>query len=191
MKVRDSGMPAEEIWDGFFDARRILTALGFGDSRESAVDFGCGYGTFTIAAARLTTGTITALDIDPTMIAATRAKVSQFGLRNVTVIERDFVAQGSGLADTSVDWAMLFNILHAENPLSLLREAHRVLRPGGKAGVIHWNYDASTPRGPNLSIRPRPPQCREWLEQSGFDTSSAEISLPPFHYGIIGVRISE
>jgi ubiquinone/menaquinone biosynthesis C-methylase UbiE len=190
MKVRDSGMPAEGVWDGFFDARRILTALGFGGSRESAVDFGCGYGTFTVAAARLTTGTITALDIDPTMIAATRAKVSQHGLKNVIIIERDFVAHGTGLGDTSVDWAMLFNILHADDPLGLLRETHRILRPGGKAGVIHWNCDASTPRGPSLSIRPRPEQCREWLEQSGFDASSADISLPPFHFGIVGVKIS-
>lgn len=190
MKVRDSGMPTEDVWDGFFDARRIVTALGFGGSSESAVEFGCGYGTFTVAAARLTAGAITALDIDPTMISATLAKVSQHGLSNVAVIERDFVAHGTGLADASVDWAMLFNILHAESPQGLLREAHRVLRPKGKAAVIHWNYDAATPRGPSLSIRPRPEQCREWLEQSGFVARSAVVSLPPYHYGIVGVKNS-
>lgn len=184
-------MPTEDVWDDFFDARHILSTLGFGGPSASAVEFGCGYGTFTVAAARLTTGAITALDIDPTMISATQAKVSQYGLRNVSVIERDFVANGTGLADALVQWAMLFNILHAESPLRLLTEAHRVLRRGGKAAVIHWNYDAATPRGPSLSIRPRPDQCRQWLEQSGFDASSNVVSLLPYHYGLVGVRISD
>lgn len=190
MKVRDSGMPAEDVWDSFFDARQILEALGFDNPNTDAAEFGCGYGTFTVAAARLTTGVIVTLDIDPAMVAATRAKVSQYGLTNVDVIQRDFVAHGTGLADSSLDLAMLFNILHAENPTRLLREAHRILRPGGTVAVIHWNYDAATPRGPALSIRPRPEQCREWLLQSGFAVPGPVVQLPPYHYGLVGVRNS-
>jgi SAM-dependent methyltransferase len=182
-------MPTENVWDGFFDAARILRALGFNDRNSDAVEFGCGYGTFTVAAAKLTTGTIFALDIDPVMVGATVAKLSEHGLRNVKVDERDFVTRGTGLGDSAVHWAMLFNILHAENPLVLLREAHRVLRPEGAAAVIHWNYDAATPRGPNLTIRPRPEQCRDWLEQSGFEAGEI-IALPPYHYGIVGRKHS-
>ena len=54
MKVRDSGMPDEATWERFFDARQILTELAFTDPKADVVDFGCGYGTFTAAAARLT-----------------------------------------------------------------------------------------------------------------------------------------
>jgi ubiquinone/menaquinone biosynthesis C-methylase UbiE len=53
-----------------------------------------------------------------------------------------------------VDYAMLFNILHAEQPERLLREARRILAPHGLLGIIHWNYDPSTPRGPSMEIRP-------------------------------------
>ncbi len=66
--------------------------------------------------------------------------------------------------DNSVDYVMLFNILHAEDPVSLLKEAHRILKRDAKVGVIHWIYSDSTPRGPSLDIRPKPHQCIQWME---------------------------
>jgi SAM-dependent methyltransferase len=185
MKVRDSGMPDELVWEGFFDADRVLAALDFTASTADVVDFGCGYGTFTVAAARLTRGAVYAFDIDAGMVDATNARAAALGLENVTAIERDFVALGTGLPDQSSDYAMLFNILHAEKPLALLAEARRVLRPGGKLAVIHWLYDARTPRGPSLSIRPRPEQCREWVREAGFELERPYVDLPPHHYGLV------
>jgi len=186
MKTRESGMPDEQMWTTFFDAPHILAQLGFDDPKADVVEFGCGYGTFTVAAAARTTGTVFALDIEPAMIEATQRKTRDAALRNVQALLRDFVAQGTGLADASVGYAMIFNILHAENPVGILREAYRVLRPGGKAGVIHWNYDARTPRGPDLSIRPRPERCKNWLRDAGFETTDSVIALPPYHYGLVG-----
>ncbi len=181
-------MPDEMMWEGFFDARQILSRLDFSDARSDVVDFGCGYGTFTIAAARLTTGTVHALDIEPEMVRATAARAESLGLTNVRAVKRDFVAEGTGLPEGSVGYAMLFNILHAEDPLRLLREAHRILRPGGKVGVIHWVYDATTPRGPDLGIRPRPEQCQAWVQQVGLELLIPLIALPPYHYGLAGCR---
>ena len=40
----------------------------------------------------------------------------------VVPILRDFMSEGSGLEDSSVDFAMLFNILHVEEPTKLLRK---------------------------------------------------------------------
>ena len=134
MKVRDSGMPDEKMWEGFFDARRILLQLDFIDSKADVVEFGCGYGTFTIAAARLTNGIVQALDIDPEMLSATAARAEALSLTNIRLVQHDFVSNGTGLLDESVGCAMLFNILHAEDPLALLREAHRVLRPERQGG---------------------------------------------------------
>jgi ubiquinone/menaquinone biosynthesis C-methylase UbiE len=138
------------------------------------VDFGCGYGTFTIPAARVVRGVVYALDIEPEMIAATAAKSKAAGLTNAQVRQRDFVAEGTGLPDASVDYAMLFNILHAEDPLALLREAVRVLSKDGQLGIMHWNYDLTTPRGPSMAIRPRPEQCRAWAEKAGFRLAGPE-----------------
>jgi SAM-dependent methyltransferase len=189
MKVRDSGMPDEEMWEGFFDARRILGQLSFTDPKADVVDFGCGYGTFTIAAARLTSGIVHALDIEPEMLRATAARAEALNLTNVRTVQRDFVADGTGLSDESVGYAMLFNILHAEDPVGLLREAHLVLRPGGQVSVIHWVCDASTPRGPDLSIRPRPEQCQAWIQKAGFELLMPIVALPPYHYGLVGRRL--
>lgn len=186
MKARDSGMPEEEMWATFFDAPRMLAALGFTDTKGNVADFGCGYGTFTVAAAGLTTATVFAYDIEGEMIEATARKAQTLGLHNVRAAHRDLIELGSGLGDDSLAYAMLFNILHAEQPLVLLREAFRALAPGGKVAVVHWIYDSSTPRGPDLSIRPRPEHCRDWLKESGFELAIPLVSLPPYHYGVVG-----
>ncbi len=188
MKTRESGMPDERLWERFFDAPAILNRLGLAAETRGLVEFGCGYGTFTIPAARLICGTVYAFDIEPEMVALVRVKAQHAGLTNVVCEFRDFVEEGTGLTDWAVDYAMLFNILHAEQPMSLLREAHRVLRSHGKCAVIHWVYDASTPRGPDLSIRPRPEQSAAWLREAGFEVTSGIVLLPPYHYGLVGCK---
>jgi len=185
MKIRDSGMPDPEMWESFFDASRVLRQLGFSSSTEAVADLGCGYGTFSIPAAQLTSGTVHAFDIDPNMIAATDAIARNLGLSNVAAVERDFVANGTGLLEGSIAYAMLFNVLHAEDATRLLREAFRILRPDGLLGIIHWVHDAGTPRGPDLSIRPRPEQCSTWASKVGFVSQGSPILLPPYHYGLV------
>jgi len=81
------------------------------------------------------------------MVNVTREKAEQNGLENVVTIQSDFLTEGTGLADSSSNYAMLFNILHAEQPLSILSEAKRILVSGGKVGIIHWIHDPGTPRG--------------------------------------------
>jgi len=189
MKTRESGMPEESMWQGFFDPEAVLKKLGLTSACLNVVDFGCGYGTFTIPAARIISGVIYALDIDSKMTEVTRHKAGEVCLANIEVRQRDFVVNGSGLPDGSVDYAMIFNILHAEERMVLLREAWRVLSPEGKLAVIHWNYDPSTPRGPSMEIRPRPEQCRSWTEQIGFELlPPGLIDLPPHHYGFVFQR---
>jgi len=75
------------------------------------------------------------------------------------------------------------------DPVGLLREAHRVLRVGGRLGVIHWRYDESTTRGPSLEIRPRPSDCAAWIEQAGFLVTKSNVDLPPYHYGFLVKRV--
>ena len=118
------------------------------------------------------------------MTEATFRKALAAGLTNVRVERRDFVAEGTGLPEGSVDDVMLFNLLHCEQPLVLLKEAWRILMGEGLLGIVHWNYDPSTPRGPSLDTRPRPEQCRDWAERVGFQLAVPDkIDLPPYHYG--------
>jgi ubiquinone/menaquinone biosynthesis C-methylase UbiE len=185
MKVRESGMPGESMWAGFFDPSGVLSLLGLTPDTPSVVDLGCGYGTFTIPAARLIQGIVHGFDIEPEMIRATRAKAEHAGLTNVRLHLKDFAAEGTGLPDASVGYVMLFNILHAEEPGRLLREAYRILASGGAVAVMHWISDRPTPRGPSMEIRPSPEDCRRWMTGEGFSIE-AGVDLPPYHFGIVG-----
>jgi SAM-dependent methyltransferase len=189
MKARESGMPEEALWAAFFQPEQVLAQLRLTPGVDNVVDFGCGYGTFTIPAARVVSGTVWAIDIDPQMVATTRAKAAQLGLRNVDARQRDFMTEGIGLPDANAGYAMVFNILHAEEPQRLLREAWRVLVPGGILAILHWRHDATTPRGPSMAIRPRPEQCLAWARECGFELlEPGIIDLPPYHYGMALVR---
>lgn len=188
MKGRESGMPDADYWNTFFNAAEILKHLQVVPrGTESVVEFGSGYGTFTLPLARMTRGNVIALDIEPDLVASLRNVALDTGLANLEVVVRDFVGDGTGLLNASIDHAMLFNILHIEDPVALLREAHRVLKQGGTASVIHWRRDIPTPRGPSMDIRPSPDQCLAWALSAGF--SSGEIrdisAAAPWHYGLV------
>ncbi len=186
MKGRESSMPGESYWDSFFNPSCIIEKLDCTDRCGDVVEFGCGYGTFTIPTAKAITGRLFALDIEPAMVEATVQKAAAAGLSNVVGIVRDFLAAGSGLPDEHAGRTMLFNILHIENPLQLLREAYRVLAPGGELGIIHWRTDIPTPRGPSPAIRPTAEQCRAWSEQVGFEFVRYEsLCCCSWHWGAV------
>jgi len=179
-------MPEAAYWATFFDCACVLSRLECNQNCVDVVEFGCGYGDFTIQAARVVQGDVYALDIEPEMVEATVARAALNQLTNVSAAVRDFVERGAGRPDASVDYVMLFNILHIERPVELLAESLRILRPAGKVGIIHWQYDPKTPRGPSMNIRPRPEQCRDWGVEAGLVFDRWE-SLPccPHHYGLV------
>lgn len=185
MKVRESGMPDKLIWQKFFDIKLIFKKLQIDGSLNDVVEFGSGYGTFTIPASKIIKGKVIALDIEPDMISTLGNKISSESLCNIELKQTDFMENGTGLNNESVDYVMLFNILHTEKPVTLLKEAYRILKPGGKAGIIHWIHSSITPRGPSLDIRPTSLQCVNWLLEANFKITNKEIALPPYHYGII------
>ena len=59
---------------------------------------------------------IYALDFEPEIIRTVERKAIEFNLNNVFSVLRDFMLEGSGLKDSSVDFVFLFNILHAKDP---------------------------------------------------------------------------
>ena len=160
MKGRDSGMPDEAYWASFFETEVAIDRLLGATVLGNVIEFGCGYGSFTVPAARRTTGRVMALDIEPEMVEIVRQKALTFDLPNIQAEVRDFVAHGTGVDSGSQAHAMIFNLLHLEQPVSLLREAYRTLQHDGMLSVIHWRSDIPTPRGPSLAIRPTPEQCR-------------------------------
>jgi len=184
MKIRDSGMPEETMWSKFFDSELILQQMEVTADLNSIVDLGCGFGTFSIPASQIIKGEVHAFDIDQEMIRQLQDKIEQQENKNIEVYLKDFTAQGTGLPDCSIDYVMIFNILHHDNPFQILNEAHRILKVGARAGIVHWRSDIQTPRGPDLDIRPMPEQCKKWAIETGFAIHK-ELILEPYHFGII------
>lgn len=184
MKVRDSGMPPQNYWETLFDVPGVLNAFGFGPDTGDVAEVGCGYGTFTLPLAKRISGIVHALDIDPTMVAVTQDRAAEAGLTNVQGEMRDVLVEGFGRPAGTYDAVLLFNILHTEEPVALLTAARAVARPGGQIAVIHWRSDIPTPRGPDLTIRPRPEQVRSWANEAGLRSEHGDLALPPWHFGL-------
>jgi len=191
MRLRESGMPEAETWEGFFNAEKTLRLLGLNSCAGDVADLGAGYGTFALAAARIASGTVHAVELSPELAGGIAARARLEGLTNVRPVARDLEEEGSGVAESSVGFAMLFNMLHCECPEVLLAEAHRILRPGGLLAIMHWVSDRPTPRGPSLDIRPRPEQCVDWATGVGFVQHGETVDLPPYHFGLTLVRPSK
>lgn len=177
-------MPPQDYWETLHDVPRILDAFGFDARTGDVAELGCGYGTFTLPLARRIDGVVHALDIDAAMVTLTAQRAVAEGVHNVQAEVRDVLAAGFGRPAGSCDAALLFNILHAEEPVALLRAAQDAVRPGGLVAVIHWRSDLATPRGPSLTIRPRPEQIAAWATEAGLAIEGACFELPPWHYGL-------
>jgi len=108
----------------------ILKEAGI-ESGFSVLDFGCGPGGYIAPLAELVGpfGRIIALDVNPLAIRAVRRTASRKGIRNIETIESDC---STGLPDNDVDFVLLYDIFHDLTcPDDILRELHRVLKPGG------------------------------------------------------------
>jgi len=182
MYLRESSIPALDEWEALFDVELILNRFGI---TGEVAELGCGYGTFTLPLARRTSGTVQAIDIDPAMVDTVRRRAAAQRLANIAVHLRDVTTEGFGLEDSRCDACLLFNILHGESPVRLIREARRVLRLGGDLAVIHWRSDIATPRGPSAEIRPVASSIVTWAAAAGgLELADGPFLLQPWHYGL-------
>jgi ubiquinone/menaquinone biosynthesis C-methylase UbiE len=189
MKVRDSGMPREKMWVSFFDVDLILCELQINSDIIDLVEIGCGYGTFTIPSAKAIKGKLYAFDIENGMLDIVKRKLKNEHIENVILEQKDILTQTTGLDDNSIDYVMLFNILHHESPGEFFTKAYRILKPKGKIGIMHWRSDVETPRGPHLTIRPKPDQILHWIDWQKFSLLKEPVVLEPYHFGLILSKI--
>ena len=192
MKYRESGMPDEQMWDTFFNPTQILAQLDINGNINTLMDIGCGYGTFLISAAKLVKNKVIGIDIENEMIETCRRKIEEQNINNIDLLHGDISTEQT-IKDlekykSEFDYICLFNILHCEKPLDLLKAAYHILNNNGKIGVIHWKYE-NTPRGPSMEIRPTPEIINGWALKSGF-VLEKYVELPPYHYGMVFIKKS-
>lgn len=178
-------MPTENMWASFFNVDLILSELHINSDINDLVEIGCGYGTFTIPSAKIIRGILYTFDIEKDMLDIVKLKLKNEYIHNVNLEQRDILTQTTGLANNSIDYVMLFNILHHDSPIDFFIEAHRILKPNGKVGILHWRSDIETPRGPHLSIRPKPDQILQWIDRLKFNIDKKPVVIEPYHYGLV------
>lgn len=119
------------------------------------LDVGCGPGgLFAPLRSRRSSTRIVGLDVQPAMVEAARVEAEKLG--HVEVIEAD-LAGALPLPTAGVDVAVASMVLHEMPfPIRLLRELHRVVRPGGALLVYDWvrqplaSYAGDAPLTPEL-----------------------------------------
>jgi SAM-dependent methyltransferase len=109
-------------------------ALGLLLPPYDVADLGCGEGYLTLEAARWARH-VTAVDRSREVLARGKELAKRRKLDNITWKRGD--VERVPLPDRSVDVALLSQALHhAERPDRALAEAHRILKPGGRALIL-------------------------------------------------------
>ncbi len=114
----------------FSPPENVLREVGI-KSGFQVLDYGCGPGSYIVAASELASksGKVYALDIHPLAIERVRSIVSKKQLPNVETICSD---RETELSANSMDVVLLYDIFHMlGDPDRILEELHRVLKPDG------------------------------------------------------------
>ncbi|MCU0582130.1 MAG: class I SAM-dependent methyltransferase, partial [Syntrophales bacterium] len=105
------------------------------DAGMTILDFGCGPGGFTLAAARLVgpEGLVYAADIHPLAIKSVQKAANKQRLNNIRTI---FGERTTDIPRGSVDIVLLYDVLHGvPEPDIALMKLHRTLKPEGMLSV--------------------------------------------------------
>lgn len=123
-RVRDLLRPPEKLLQ--------QTPLGPG---MKVVDYGCGPGAFSLAAARIVgpEGCVYAVDIHPLAIRSVQRAAARKGLSNIQTLLGSRLAE---LASHQIDLILCYDVLHliADIP-TMLADMHRVLKANGVLSV--------------------------------------------------------
>ena len=133
-------------------AEPILRAAGV-VAGQIFVDLGAGPGFFALPAARLVGegGRVYAVDVEPSMLDVCRRRAEEAGLTGIETVHS--AETQIPLPDATADRVLIAFVLHeADDIAALLREAARLLRPGGEIAVAEWHKAEGTP-GPPLDHR--------------------------------------
>lgn len=152
-----------------------------------AADFGCGAGFYSLALAKRVgeKGKVYAMDIRKEMLQMVASKAKPEHLLNIETIWSDLeTPQGSHLADKSVDFVIISNILfQVENKEIIVKEAARILKDEGLVALIEWEKE-NTPAGPPKEQRITKEEAKMLLGQNGF-IEQKEFYAGEHHYGLL------
>jgi SAM-dependent methyltransferase len=162
-----------DAWAKWFDwternfapLTRLLRERTGWEPGAAMLDIGCGSGYPALAAAAAVrpSGTVTAIDVSPKMLAVTAARAVVAGLDNVDVFEMD--GENLRFADDTFDGVTaVCALMFSPEPEQAVREIRRVLKPHGRFGIVVWDDPTLNPFsmlilgvvGPFITLPPLP-----------------------------------
>ncbi len=109
---------------------------------DTILDVACGTGDVGFEILKKHSASITGIDLSPKMIEIAQVKARQNKLENITFIEGD--AENLPLDDNSVDCLTIsYGFRNISNYEKALEEFYRVLKPGGKLGILEFSKPKS------------------------------------------------
>ncbi|HKY21068.1 MAG TPA: class I SAM-dependent methyltransferase [Vicinamibacterales bacterium] len=145
--------PDREAWQ---KPDQVMDALHVADS-TSVADLGAGGGWFTVRLARRVgpNGRVYAVDVQQLMLEAIRRRVQREGYTNVTPVLGAYTDPRLP-ADARTDAVLIVDAFHEmDDPVLLLRNVARTLKPQGRIGIIDYRQGEGGP-GPDPRERVPP-----------------------------------
>jgi ubiquinone/menaquinone biosynthesis C-methylase UbiE len=133
------------------------------------LDCGCGPGSITLGLAELAApGQVFGVDIEPSQAALARTEAARRGIENVQFETADVCHLPFPAAAFDAVFGHTI-LMQFSNPLPLLAEAWRVLKPGGVAGFREWASDGSLYEPPDGARRKCMTLLTRMMERDGRD----------------------
>jgi ubiquinone/menaquinone biosynthesis C-methylase UbiE len=149
-------------------------------------DLGAGSGWFTIRLARrvLPNGVVYAEDIQPQMIEAISRRVQRENLPNVRPV---LGTANDPRLPAGLDAVLIVDVYHEmEDPVALLKNVVRSLKPQGRIGVVDFNPGGGGP-GPAPDERVDPQTVIDAAAAAGLQLIKRE-AVPPFEFLLVFSR---
>lgn len=170
----------------FLRPEQVLRKVGL-RAESTFVHLGCGAGFWLIPAAKLVgaSGKAIGVDIRSDMLSEAESRAKLQHLEQVVQTQRGDLEhnRGSKLDDAVADFVLIANIIHQADPVKLLTEGKRVLKPEGKMVIVEWDVTAS-PIGPPPPKRIPETDMKKIAEGVGLRTVEV-FDASPYHYGLI------
>lgn len=147
----------------------LAAALAAGFSGQTVADIGCGEGDLTLMLARFAKR-VTAVDLSAQMLRVVQERSKEVGLSRRVTVERGDLEK-LPLKARSMDAVFISQVLHhAARPAAALKEAARILKPGGRLVLLdlarhdqEWTRAEWADQWLGFDER----ELRDWLDAAG------------------------
>ena len=172
------------------DVEFLLAALDV-EPDQHVADFGAGGGghfTFPLARRVGRGGMVYAVDVVPDNLKGIKRRAVAEGVSHVRVVHSNLEVIGAtAITEESLGRVLVVNVLYQNvHHDHILKEAHRLLKPGGKLLVVDWRSDTGRV-GPPVARRVSAEQLKDIAVSVGFELER-EVAASLWHYGLIFLK---